>query len=106
MARPPTHDRSYQEPPTVALTDRLASVLPSSQPDPEASLIAAQEGSQRPSRRRRLDLTGLLPGDHIAIELWLSGLTQLEIAVWLGATRQRVTRRISRGIADLRAKRR
>ena len=90
----------------MALTDRLASVLPSSQPDPEASLIAAQEGSQTPQRRRKLDLTGLLAGDHLSIELWLSGLTQPEIAVWLGVTRQRVTRRISRAVSALRSARR
>ena len=87
----------------VPLTDRLSAVLPSDAPNPEQALIASQEAIQAPRRRLRIKLESLRPADHLAIELWLSGLSQREIGAWFGVNQQNAARRIQRGIAKLRA---
>lgn len=87
----------------VPLTDRLSAVLASDAPNPEQALVASQEASQAPRRPIRIKLETLRPADHFALELWMSGLSQLEIGRWFGVNRQNASRRIQRGIEKLRA---
>ena len=109
MPARPRHQQSYRDPPTVPLSARLEARLASEAPTPEAALIARQEPSQalqraiyQAPRLRLLRLDVLRPGDHIAVELWLSGISQLEIGSYLGVSQQNIARRIKRAVLHLR----
>ena len=102
MPARPRHQRTHIEPRTVPLTPGLAARLHAPGLDPEASLVAAQEPPALPGPPARLRLAELLPGDALAIQWWLLGLTQAEIADWCGVSQPRVAFRIRRGVARLR----
>jgi hypothetical protein len=72
--------------------------------NPEELLIAKQEPPvhEKRSRPRRLDLSGLLAPDALALQWWLLGLSMRELAEWLGVAKSRVHQRISRGILTVR----
>jgi hypothetical protein len=102
MAGRPAHQLSHLEPRTVPL-ERHAWHLRAPGLDPEAALIAAQEGQDEDGPGRRpAALMSLCPADALAIDWWLLGLSQREVARWLGVAGSRVNQRISRGLRRLR----
>ena len=94
MSSRPRFQQSYMDPRTVPLTPKMIEVLPDPSPDPEQALLQ--------SPPRHLKFTALKPTDHLAVELWLSGLTQVEIGRFLGTSQPRVVFRLTRAMADLK----
>lgn len=74
-------------------------------PDPEAALIEREEAEllAEPRASRSLRLDRVFPPHALAIDWWLLGLSQREIASWFGCSQPRVAERIRVGIAQLRA---
>ena len=98
---PPKYKRSYMDPRTVPLSPKLQNVLRDPAPDPEQALL--QTASEDSSHGLHLKFSALRPVDHLVVELWLSGLSQSEIAHFLGASQQRMDFRLSRAMKRLRA---
>jgi DNA-directed RNA polymerase specialized sigma24 family protein len=89
----------------VPLSAGLLRCLPDPTPDAEALLMAAEERESAPVEAPTRQL-GRLPAlaalDELAIRWWLLGLSQSEVAMWLGVCKQRVSYRVRRGLARLR----